>query len=425
MKCGFSTKALTFPLPIPLAGYAAKRIAGEIHDPLCVQILVIQNEDAKLGLISMDLVGIEAHFYFDLMRMAKPYGFDEANLMIGATHTHSGIQGVMDCEHSDVLKGMDFIFGSWKEEVASPVIKVVEACLKEALASMESGQIRMIQDNLEGIGSNRNNPSLPGDPEVFMLEVKQTSGKAALLYRLACHPTVLDPNNKQVSADIPGAVRKRLREKYDTVLFMNGSCGDISTRFTRVMSGFDEVERYGERIASAILSCTADFNGKAYDTVSLHHYKQKITLQTKSVMGVDQAQQQLKAAMTAYEAAKQQGISGARLRVLATHVEGKTANVFYAKRGCLTKSIAITVYYLQLNDELLLFCPLELYSQLSNRIKRPHLHVIGYANGYALYLTDEEAHDKQYYEALISPFARGEGERFLAEVEAFVQNLLK
>ena len=49
--------------------------------------------------------------------------------------------------------------------------------------------------------------------------------------------------------------------------------------------------------------------------------------------------------------------------------------------------------------------------------------MIGYANGYNLYIADEMAYEKQYYEALASLFARGEGEKLMEFVNKLLTQL--
>ena len=49
--------------------------------------------------------------------------------------------------------------------------------------------------------------------------------------------------------------------------------------------------------------------------------------------------------------------------------------------------------------------------------------IIGYANGYNLYIADRASYDAQYYEALASPFARGEGERLMEYVKELLRQL--
>ena len=67
-----------------------------------------------------------------------------------------------------------------------------------------------------------------------------------MILRFANHPTVLDASNTLISVDFIGDLYKKFSSRYKNVLFLNGACGDISTRHTRRESGFSELEQIGK-----------------------------------------------------------------------------------------------------------------------------------------------------------------------------------
>ena len=85
-----------------------------------------------------------------------------------------------------------------------------------------------------------------------MAEILLKSGKRAIFYSFPCHPTVLSAGNLLVSADFAGQIEKHLHG--DFTVFANGAAGDISTRFTRQESSFEECERMGKLAADYILT---------------------------------------------------------------------------------------------------------------------------------------------------------------------------
>lgn len=71
------------------------------------------------------------------------------------------------------------------------------------------------------------------------------------------------------------------------------------------------------------------------------------------------------------------------------------------------------VILLNLNHYTFMTFPGEVYSSLFEELfNTSNTRIIGYANGYNLYLTDSKAFEEKNYEALSSPFMQGEGERF-------------
>ncbi|UYN97245.1 MAG: hypothetical protein KIT25_10055 [Enhydrobacter sp.] len=118
------------------------------------------------------------------------------------------------------------------------------------------------------------NPSGPFDPTITAIAIIGVSGDPiALLWHYACHPTAF-PHPLHVSAEFPGVVRSRLRERYGDalpVLFLQGFAGDIRSRvpetrplsrraFDCLFSGpsFDSFtsdgwQRWSESLASDVL----------------------------------------------------------------------------------------------------------------------------------------------------------------------------
>ena len=61
----------------------------------------------------------------------------------------------------------------------------------------------------------------------------------------------------------------------------------------------------------------------------------------------------------------------------------------------------------------------------SNPLQNENVHFVGYANGYLGYFADKVAYDSFCYEALSSPFDKGEGERMMIFIAQLTDKLLK
>ena len=71
---------------------------------------------------------------------------------------------------------------------------------------------------------------------------------------------------------------------------------------------------------------------------------------------------------------------------------------------------------LKLPNLTLIFSTVELFSILSNPMKKYGFEFIGYSNGYQGYLPDESAYDLNYYEASSTPYEKGAGELLMDEI---------
>lgn len=132
------------------------------------------------------------------------------------------------------------------------------AAIDHALKNLEICEVKFGEGFAEGIATNRNNLETSYDHKVSVITFTNTQGKKAIMYHFACHPTILNGNNVYISADLPGEVSKVLEDRSDVncAMFINGLSADISTRFTRKASTFQEVERIGgkseEKIKQAV-----------------------------------------------------------------------------------------------------------------------------------------------------------------------------
>ena len=101
-------------------------------------------------------------------------------------------------------------------------------------------------------------------------------------------------------------------------------------------------------------------------------------------------------------------------REIQVNYEGAVANFNYAKNYQGLKTYMLEINLVDIANNLFISFPGEIFSELTNQLKAKYnVNIIGYTNDYCLYLTDSNAYDKMYYEALISPFEKKQGEYFI------------
>ena len=163
---------------------------------------------------------------------------------------------------------------------------------------------------------------------MLVLHFQRTDGKQILLYNYACHPTVLNQENLLITADFPYAAERCLN--YDMVMFINSNAGDISTRFTRRSSSFQQAEAYGPVIADAVQKALkAPVYQGIFDQIQIRQYP--ISLPVKKVRPVETEQKNLQDCEAALLKGKQQNLSTGELRILASYVEGAKVSVGLAQ----------------------------------------------------------------------------------------------
>lgn len=421
MKLGFSKQSILPPLPLPLSGFAKERVAHEVLDDVFVKVIALTLDSQHYVFVSYDLVGISNEVVKRLQAALQKVDVEVSQLIVSATHTHSSFSGTIQSD-SGLLKGTQYIFGNYDESRVEHVVAISVDAIQEAFATMEEGSIRFASDCLEGVGSNRNDPHKLGDNRINIAYFTQNGGNCAVVYHFACHPTVLNHLNEKVSADFVGGVEALAQQSgYTFAMFLNGSCGDISTRFTRQASGYPELQRYAAKLFACIEKHAQD--AKPIATLTMTFVEEEITLQRKQVEPLKQAQDNLKEWDEKVAAAIAANVNAQEIRVLESYREGAMLNVTHAKNASKEKQYRFPLTIMKANNHYFVFIPGELFSELSNALDNENVHFVTYTNDYLGYFADAAAYGERYYEAMSSPFAKGEAEHMMKRIQSMIESI--
>lgn len=411
MKCSWDRIDITPILPVRLSGFGKVRWAEESHDAIYARLFLFQGEQESL-LVQLDLVAVDD---FLTSLVAKKSGLKKEQVVLMATHTHSAPTGTLNTA-SGTLRGLESIFGELNTSYCEKIAAAISASVCQMRNELKSFSYRVLRGEIEGLGSDRHDASLPYDKDMLALELKREDGTKAMLIRMSCHPTVMNQDNLLLSADFPGAVEPLFPE-YELVAYVNGSCGNMSTRFTRQGNGFEEVARFGSLIEKQLRELLKE-KIPFKDNFTLSLKQTEIELPVKKVDTVEEATNKLMEAKKKLDEAKEQKVDDKKLRVLESVYEGAQNNLFVAKNKPAVSKLMLPVSWIQLPELNLVTVPCELFSTLSDSVKKElNAEFIGYTNGYFLYLPDEDSFRKQVYESFSSPFAAGGGEILMQEIK--------
>ncbi len=408
-QIGFGKAEITPRTNVLLAGYAAERLSTKIHDPLFSKCLVYKDEVSSFVMIVLDLISADETLTKSILDRLSKYGVTKEELDVQATHTHSGPMGVTN-NLKGALVGFDSVFGVHDEKIINLILDGVENSYLNAVDNLDSYELYKFSTLINGVGSNRTDDKLPGDKLLTGFIFKQSNGNNNLLYNYSCHPTVLAADNLEISADFPGAVAKQLNE-YKEVIFINGSSGDISTRYNRKGKGFAEVERFASIISNQI-KLNENEAIKQKDK-TLKQIAVPIILNTRIPLSINEATNNIKERKCELDKIKAENGSALQAREKKAYLEGANADLMYAKNYQGVKAYTLDCRIINIGKTRVCCVPVELYSELSNVMKSEDLLFSSYANGYYLYLADIKAHEEHNYEACSSPFAKGEGEKLV------------
>jgi hypothetical protein len=247
LLAGYGEKVITPPLGVELSGYGfyLNRRAETIHDDLKARAVFLQNGDARLVLMSFDLIGFTVDFSDRLRRgISRAVNVSLGNILLACTHTHTG-------PATQPLPGI----GEIDERYMKTLPGAAQATAAAAFADAREAEFSFAAEAVEPIGFNRRAGNFDGiDPFVKVAAFTRADGKIYLL-NYACHAVVIG-RKPQVSADWPGAAVRALEARGHRAVFFQGFCGDIDpvTNLNRWGEGAaEDLKLYGEILAGRAL----------------------------------------------------------------------------------------------------------------------------------------------------------------------------
>ncbi|MBM4084142.1 MAG: hypothetical protein FJ272_05080, partial [Planctomycetes bacterium] len=261
LKAGFAVADITPELGKHIPGGYAPRISTGVLDPLQARACVAAGERETAAVVGVDAVSVRADIVAEARtRIRAACGIPERNVLIAASHTHSGGPS------NDVL-GVDCDPAYAKQLAAGIAEAVVTAHsrLQPAEVACGSGRCEGLSFNrrfkMRGGGEATNpkkgspdliEPAGPVDPELGVIAFRGKNGRLlGVIGNFGCHCTVI--GGEKFSGDYPAYWQQALGLDIPLV-FLNGACGDISQRDHRnaqVMEmGVEWAKRMGRALAT-------------------------------------------------------------------------------------------------------------------------------------------------------------------------------
>jgi neutral ceramidase len=409
-----------------LFGYPfVERYSTGVHDRLLSSALYLSDGRTPLILSANDVVFIGR----DTARRARSRieqrtGVPAAQMMITATHTHSGPLTIdtLCSEIDPTTPKADPRYVEFLEE------GIVEAAV-EAYRSARPATLGMAVADGAGVGANRHDPAGPSDPEVPVLAVRDGRDGKFLALMLVCsmHPTVLHEDSTLISGDFPALARQYLQDHVVgdncPVLCHTGPSGNQSPRHVTRANTFDEAARLGGLLGRSVAQAldAMAFSGK----ITLGCSRNLVHFPERVFSTVEQAQVQLDRATRRLESLRQPESDRRQARTAECDWFGAKFGLTLAEKaasGGLREAIAsvmpaeITV--MRIGPWIFAGWPGESFVEFSLSLKASHRNccVISLANGHLEgYLVTEEAVRHGWYEALNSLFAGPQAGELLIE----------
>lgn len=236
LRAGAAKRIITPDPLLPISGGMGPTVAArEKKGELTVRAVVVAHGETRIAIVSVDALGFPAALGDRVRKQVTDIPSDQ--IVIGATHTHSGpdFYAFPDGSggHSGDLEYMD------------KVCKLAAEAIHEATQQLTDVQLRVATGDVNGrVAYNYYAPDLY-DRRASVLQWLTPEGKTvATLVNYAIHPEVMGADQGILSPDLIGPLCDRLEEKWGGMaLFMNGAQGGMITADNRDLNRPSDAQR--------------------------------------------------------------------------------------------------------------------------------------------------------------------------------------
>ena len=207
LQAGLAKADITPRGPIWMSGYAARTHPSEgVLSRLWAKALAIESsQGGRIVIVSTDLVGIPRELSDEVAaKLKKQYGLNRSQLLINASHTHTGPIVWPNLRNLAVLPdGEQEKLIDYRKSLAEALVSVAGSALRDlSPAVIEFGE------GDAGFAANRRtaiNPNGPVDHRVPVLKIADPAGRIrGIVFGYACHNTTLTGEFYQLSGDYAG-----------------------------------------------------------------------------------------------------------------------------------------------------------------------------------------------------------------------------
>ena len=460
---GNSKADITPPVGIAHAnwGSSVHQVAEGIDMPLYCNVLYIESEASgnKVIILDLDLCIIDDEID-QMIREAvlSVINIPSENIRISVSHTHAGPPyGRSDSTGGGWLtEGVDLIvpyFESFPEKI-SDAIKKATGSLKRCNISYGIGRSdininRRPADENGNLFTGRNWDGIV-DHSVDVIGFDDENGNVvSTIVGYACHPTILGPDNRLISPDYPGHMRKTVE---DTVggrcIFLQGAAGNqgpihgfvgevevarkagkiLGLEASKVRMSLDPFERKEELIE--IVQAGADLG--MYEDVAVSEPSDDLQVRNKYIdlaslnfPSYEKASQDYENALLDLKKIRELGNKDDIKKMVSTV---KRTN-FTRKLTEISKGgkVNIWIQTIKVGDIIFQGLPLEPFMEFSHKIKslNPDKKIFwsGYTNGWLGYLPTAKAYEEGGYETRNTPLSPESEELILDICDSEIKKL--
>ena len=389
LKAGIAREIITPKLGGLFCGYSSEKPSTAVHDDLTVTSLAVESGGTRAVLLSVTVCVLGNELCARLRALCgEAAGVPAANVIIAATHTHSG-PITSDSGDAVYVERDD----AYCEEILIP--KCI-AAVKASIDGMKPVTVGVATTESR-VGINRRqilpndtvvlgqNPWGTYDSEMTVVSLKDEAGKPlANIVHCTAHCTAIGVNT-EVSRDWAGVMIDRLEsESGAPTMFFNGLFGDVGPRLANGRTVGDMNLAMEVGAVAAQDAAGAYRNIRVYREETLSVVTGEVRLPHAPVMPLEEAKKEL----AKLEAAPPGRWSARNIdllkKIIGFHATGETGESYFTYDQTLVK----------IGPIVLIPVPFEASCEMSLRLrayaKYGHTLALGTTNGYNSYFPSQD-----------------------------------
>lgn len=409
LQAGAAKRSIVPPFPTQMGGYydRLENFTG-VSRPILTRALVCANGETGVAIAVADLIAV-SRIIVDGARakVAEATGLAPENILISATHTHSGPSG---------FKGTNLLGPAENAELTAFLIEEIAWAIIDAHAAMRPAALGFAYGRLDGVTVNRQQNNDVVDPDVGVLKVQEkgTRNTIATLANFTGHPVILGGDNLLLSCEYPGVACETVESVVGGVaIFTQGACGDVTMK--RSGPPFDEVTRIGRVVAGEIISTSEQITPGDDDALRCHW--EPLEVEQRTLPTPEDAEAAIAVAEAAHKAAVDAGkpehiVKDLSREISASRTTATVAKAAVERPDTLKAATQASVHVMQIGPLIAVGIPgeifveygLEMKRRVAQDVNRPMI-LVGYANDYIGYIITPRADATGGYEKAISRVA--------------------
>ncbi len=425
LRVGAASVDITPPVGTPMAGYYAERLSKGVHDPLFAKAIVLEVGGKKAALVALDLISTPMAMVEAARReVEKATGIDGRDVMISATHAHTGPVLQAGGARSHAFGGDNPLALAYGEALPAKIaegVRLADRALRPAKVAVGHGQESAISfnrrfhmvDGTVGWNPGKKNPKILKaagtiDPDVAVVYFESVDKDPTPLVTYVNHAVHLDNvGGMEFSADMPATIADllgRFKGREMVTLYTSGCCGDINhidVRWAEPQKGHENASRMGVILAAEVLKTWPRLKVESPGALRVKSSKVKLPLAKITPEDVETA----RAVLDRLDGKSKPPAFLEQVRAF------KVLDV-EARRG---EPIEVEVQVVALGDSIAwVSLPGEIFVELGLAIKQdspfPHTIIAELANGAIGYIPSRRAYAQGNYEVISARCAEGSGE---------------